>query len=69
MNREDLQNPLTKVKKNCANHNTGHKCSGVMINSDLQQWVNSEMCEKVCLIKKGESCDYFTKIVEPSIGS
>lgn len=67
MNREDLQNPLIKVKKNCANHNTGNKCSGIMINRQLQQWINSEMCEKICLIKEGKSCDYFTDIVEPSI--
>lgn len=68
MNRENIQSPLYKVKKHCANYNTGYKCSGVMINKDLKQCIDSKLCGKVCLIKKGEKCEYFTKVVEPSIG-
>jgi len=67
MNREDTKSPLYKVKKHCANHNTGYKCSGIMINSKLQQFINSDLCGKECLIKQGKSCDYFTNIVEPAI--
>ena len=67
MNRENTQSPLYKVKKHCANHNTGYKCSGVMINGKLQQFINSDLSGKECLIKQGKSCDYLTNIVEPSL--
>ena len=67
MNRETNQSPISKVKNDCANYNTSYKCSGVMINKDLKQCIDSKLCGKVCLIKKDEKCEYFTKVVEPSI--
>tara|TARA_R100000742_G_C4243106_1_gene62435 strand:+ start:555 stop:764 length:210 start_codon:yes stop_codon:yes gene_type:complete len=67
MNREDNSNPTTQVRKGCANYNTNYKCSGVMINKDLRQCIDAKLCGKVCLIKEGEDCDYFTNIVKPSI--
>tara|TARA_R100000781_G_scaffold113318_1_gene81562 strand:+ start:533 stop:751 length:219 start_codon:yes stop_codon:yes gene_type:complete len=67
MNREDLQNPKIKVRKHCANYDTGYNCSGIMINRKLQQWVDLDLCNKECLINQGKSCDYFTNIVEPAL--
>ncbi len=67
MNRENIQSPLYKVKKHCANYNTGYKCSGIMIDKNLNQCVDDTLSGKTCLIKKGEQCSYFKNIVEPSI--
>ena len=66
MNRE--KNTITTaVKKNCANYNTGFKCSGVMIDSKLNQWLDTDLSGKECLIKRGEKCQYFSNVVEPSM--
>jgi hypothetical protein len=67
MNRENPKSPNIRVKKHCANYNTGHICSGAMINPDLKQWINSDMCGKKCLITDNKECDYFNYIVAPSI--
>jgi|TARA_R100000458_G_C8213909_1_gene200491 hypothetical protein len=67
MNRENPKSPTVRVKKHCANHNTGHTCSGAMISPDLRQWINADMCGKKCLVIDNKECDYFNKIVAPSI--
>lgn len=64
LNRE--KNSLaTKVKKNCANYNTGYKCSGVMINKNLNQRIDSSYIKKTCKIKRGKECEYYNKLVRP----
>ena len=67
MNRENPKNPNIRVKNHCANYNTGYTCSGIMINSDLKQWIDSGLCGKKCLISDNKECDYFNNIVAPSI--
>jgi len=64
LNREKT-NPKTKVKKNCANYNTGYKCSGVMINRKLNQRIDSSYIKKICKIKRGKECEYYNKLVKP----
>ena len=62
MNRE-VKGKLTDVKNECANYNAGYICSGVMIGKGLHQWIDSEMENKVCKVKKNEECTYFNTIV------
>jgi len=64
LNREK-NNPKTKVKQNCANYNTGYKCSGVMINRKLNQRIDSSYIKKTCKIKRGKECEYYNKLVKP----
>tara|TARA_R110000824_G_scaffold232759_2_gene420898 strand:- start:345 stop:563 length:219 start_codon:yes stop_codon:yes gene_type:complete len=64
LNRED-KSEQTKVKKHCANYNTGFTCSGVIIGSKLQQKVDSDLENKPCLISKGNKCDYYNLCVKP----
>jgi hypothetical protein len=67
MNRENPKNPNIRVKKHCANYNTGHICSGIIIDSKLRQWVDVDLCGKKCLITDNKECNYFNKIVAPAI--
>ena len=66
MNREknDIQ---TFVKKNCANYNTDFICSGIMIDKQLNQIIDSEYTGKVCRIKEGKECAYYNYCVKGEI--
>jgi hypothetical protein len=55
------------VLKHCANYNAGYICSGIIIGKHLNQWVDTDMCDKTCLIKNGEECEYFNNFVKPII--
>ncbi len=57
----------TSVREHCANYNYGYICSGVMIGKHLEQWIDSDYAHKPCKIKEGEECEYYTRIVEPSL--
>ena len=59
MNRENPNNPNIMVKNHCANYNTGYTCSGIMIDRQLNQRIDSELCGKKCLISDNKECDYF----------
>ena len=67
MNRENPKNPNIMVKNNCANYNTGYTCSGIMIDRQLNQRIDSKLCGKKCLISDNKECDYFDYIVKPAI--
>lgn len=66
MNREK-KTPSNSVKNNCANYNPGFYCSGIMIGKLLQQWIDKDLYNKTCKIKKGEECQYYKNIVEPIV--
>lgn len=53
------------AQKECSNYDTGYICSGVMIGKHLEQWIDSELCGKICRLKEGKDCEYFDKIVKP----
>ena len=55
------------AQKECSNYETGYICSGVMIGKHLEQWIDSELCGKMCRLKEGKDCEYFDKIVKPII--
>ena len=38
-----------------------------MIDSKLNQWLDTDLSGKECLIKRGEKCKYFSNVVEPSM--
>ena len=65
MNREK-STPTTQVKQECANYNPGYKCSGVLIDGKLNQWIDTDLCGKTCLIKQGKKCEYFENVVLPN---
>ena len=67
MNRENPNNPNTMVKNHCANYNPGYTCSGIMIDRQLNQRIDSELCGKKCLISDNKECDYFDYTVKPAI--
>ncbi len=67
MNREE-KTLANAVKKECANYNTGFKCSGVMIGGKLQQWVDKAFADKPCVVAKGKECDYYNRCVKPVVG-
>jgi len=58
-----------KVQKYCANYNAGFKCSGVIISNKLQQVINSELENKLCLISEGKTCSYYDQCVKPIVDS
>ena len=67
MNRE--KNTLkTSVKNHCANYDTGYKCSGIMIDKNLNQVVDSEYYNKPCKIANGEKCKYYDNIARKTAG-
>jgi len=53
--------------KHCANYNSGHICSGVIINKDLRQLIEKDLADKPCIVREGKECDYFNKCVKPII--
>lgn len=53
------------AQKECSNYDTGYICSGVMIGNHLEQWIDSELCGKICKLKEGKDCEYFDTIVKP----
>ena len=67
MNRE--KNTIkTSVKNYCANYETGYKCSGIMIDEELNQFVDSNFCNKTCKIADGDDCKYYDNIVRKIAG-
>tara|TARA_R100001440_G_scaffold38954_1_gene58597 strand:+ start:88 stop:303 length:216 start_codon:yes stop_codon:yes gene_type:complete len=67
INRE--KNTLkTSVKNHCANYDTGYNCIGVMIDKELNQYVDSDFCNKPCKIANGDDCKYYDNIVRKIAG-
>lgn len=62
-----MKKDTTHVQKHCANYTTGYICMGAMIGKRLDQVIDSEFAGKVCKIKEGGECEYFEKIVKPSL--
>jgi len=54
-----------KVRKHCANYDTGFNCIGVIIGGKLQQRVDSELEGKPCLVADGKECNYYNRCVKP----
>ena len=46
----------TSVKNHCANYDTGYNCIGVMIDPDLEQYIDEDYHNKPCKIANGEKC-------------
>ena len=64
LNRE-IKSMKTQVKNHCANYNTGYTCTGVMIGSKLQQWINKALENKGCVVIEGKECEYYNQCVKP----
>ena len=58
----------TSVKNYCANYDAGYKCSGVMIDKDLKQYIDEDYYNKPCKIADGEECQYYDNIVRKTAG-
>ena len=67
INREK-KHPKTSVKNHCANYDTGYNCIGVMIDKELNQYVDSDFCNKPCKIANGDDCKYYDNIVRKIAG-
>ena len=67
MNRE--KNTLkTSVKKHCSNYNTGYICSGIMIDKELNQFIDPKHHNKPCTVANGKECKYYEKVVRKVAG-
>ena len=53
------------AQSECANYQAGYICTGAMLGSHLEQWIDSELSNKICRLKEGKNCDYFDRIVKP----